>query len=83
MLSVEIVSSTRLIFQRMKTLSKIDKFRYFIAPKMTYLIIFLDNNGKYAFFTGGDIHGIYRYLEIIVDPTTLTTSVQISHHVSP
>ena len=50
---------------------------------MIDLITFLDNNGKYAVYTGGDIHGIYRYLEMIGAPTTLTTSVQRSYHFSP
>ena len=47
---------------------------------MTDLITFLDNNRKYAVYIGGDIHGIYRYIEIIGAQTTLTTSVQRSHH---
>ena len=50
---------------------------------MTYLITFLENNGKSAVYTGGYIHGIYHYLEIIGDPTTLTTSGQLSHHFIP
>ena len=57
-LSGENFSSTRLIFQYMKALSKSDKLKSFIAPKMSELIIFRDNNGKYAVHTGGDIHGI-------------------------
>ena len=61
-LSGEIVSPTRLLFQYMKALSKSDKLRAFIVPKMTDLITFLDNNGKSAVYTGGDIDGIYRYL---------------------
>ena len=72
-LSGEIVSPTRLLFQYMKALAKSEKLRHFIAPKMTDLITFLDNNVKYAVYEGGDIHGIYRYLEIIGSPTTLTT----------
>ena len=59
MLSVEIVPPTRLIFQYMKALTKIDKLRDFIAPKMTGLVTFLDNNGKSAVYEGGYIHGIY------------------------
>ena len=66
----------------MNTLSNSDKLRAFIAPKITYLITFLDNNGKSVVCTGGDIHGIYRYLEIIGAPTTLNTSGQSSHHFS-
>ena len=83
MLSVEIVSPTRLLFQYMKALSKSEKLRTFIAPKMTYLITFLENNRKSDFHTGGYIHGIYRYLVIIGSPTTLTTSGQSSHHFVP
>ena len=82
-LSGEIVSPTRLLFQYMKALSNSDKLRSFIAPKMTDLINFLDNNVKYAVYIGGDIHDIYRYLEIIESPTTFTTSGQHSHHLSP
>ena len=62
MLSGEIVSPTRLLFQYMKALTKSEKLRAFIAPNMTDIITFLDNNGKSAVYTGGDIHGIYRYL---------------------
>ena len=32
---------------------------------MKYLITLFYNNGISAVYTGGDIHGIYRYLEII------------------
>ena len=46
MLSGEIVSPTRLLFQYMKAFSKSDKRRTFIATKMTDIITFLDNNGK-------------------------------------
>ena len=31
----------------------------------------------------GNIHGLYRYLEMIESPTILTTSVQRSHHFGP
>ena len=67
----------------MKELSKRDKLKSFIAPKMIYLITFLDNNGKSTVYTGGNIHGIYRYLKNIRAPTTLTTSGQSSHHFIP
>ena len=83
MLSGEIVSPTRLLFQYIKAFSKSDKLRAFIVPKMTDIITLLDNNGKYAVYTGGYINGIYRYLEMIGSPTTLTTSGQRSHHFSP
>ena len=46
----------------MKELSKSDKLKAFIATKLTYLITFLDNNGKSAVYIGGDIHGVYFYL---------------------
>ena len=67
----------------MKSFTKSDKLKVFILPKVTDLITFLDNNKKSSVYTGGDIHGIYRYIEIIGDPTTLTTSCQRSHHVGP
>ena len=73
MLSGEIVSPTRLLIQYMKAFTKSEKLKAFIAPKMTDLITLIDNNGKSADYDGGDIHGIYRYLEMIGDPTTLTT----------
>ena len=50
---------------------------------MINLITLLDKNVKSAVYTGGDIHGIYRYLEIIGSPTTLTTSDQRSHRIYP
>ena len=82
-LSGEIISPNRLLFQYMKAFSDSDKLRDFIAPKMTYIITFPNNNGKSAVYTGGDIHVIYRYLDIIGDPKILTTSGQRSHHFSP
>ena len=80
MLSGEIVSPTILLLHYTKALTKSEKLRAFIAPKMTYLITFLDNNGKYAVYIGGDIHDIYRYIKMIEAPTILTTSVQRSPH---
>ena len=83
MLSGEIFSPTRLLLQYMKALTKSEKVKAFIAPKMTDLVTFIDNKVKSAVYDGGDIHGIYRYLEIIGDPTTLTTSGHSSHHFVP
>ena len=83
MISGYIVSPTRLILKYMKALSKSDKLRYFIAPKMKDLTKFFDNNGKSAVYTGGEINGIYCYLENIGAPTTLDTSDQRSHHFRP
>ena len=83
MLSGETVPPTRIIFQYMKALTKIEKIRTIIAPKMTDLINFLDKNNKSAAYTGGDIHVIYRYLDMIGAPTTLTTSGHRSHHFGP
>ena len=80
MLSGEIFSPTRLLFQYMRELTKSKKLSAFIAPNMTYLITFLENNGKSDVYTGGDILSIYRYLEMIGAPTTLTTSGHRSHH---
>ena len=42
----------------MKALKKSEKLRDFIVPKMTDSITFLEKNGKYTVYTGGDIHGI-------------------------
>ena len=67
----------------MNALTKSEKIRTFIAAKMADIITFLDNNGKFAVYIGEDIHGIYRYLEMIGDPTTFTTSGQRSHHFGP
>ena len=50
---------------------------------MTYLVTLLDNNGKSDVYTGDNIHGIYRYLEMIGDTNILSTSGQISHHFGP
>ena len=83
MLSEEIVSPTRIILQYTKTYSKSDKLRALIAPKMTDIITLIENNGKSAVYAGGDINGIYRYLEIIGAPTPLTTSGQLSNNFSP
>ena len=82
-ISREIVSPTRLLFQYTKSFSKSDKLIAFISPKITDLITFLDNNGKSAVYTEGDIHGIYCYLDMIGAPTTFTTSGHLSHHFSP
>ena len=67
----------------MKALTKSDKLKAFIAPKMKNLITFIYKNGKSDVYDGGDINGIYRYLEVIVAPTTLTTSYHRSHHFGP
>ena len=67
----------------MKELTKSEKLRAFIAPKITDIITFLDKNGKPAVYEGGDIHIIYRYLEMIGDTTTLTTSGHRFHHFGP
>ena len=45
-LSKETISPTRLLFQYMKALSKIDKLKKFIETKMTDLITFLYKNLK-------------------------------------
>ena len=37
----------------MKALTKSEKLRAFIAPKMTDLITFLDKNGKSTVYIGG------------------------------
>ena len=45
-LSGETVSTTRFIFQYMKSLSKIYKLKSFIATRMKDLITFLEESGK-------------------------------------
>ena len=50
---------------------------------MTYLITLLDSNGKYTVYIGGDIHGLYRYLDIIGAPNKFITSGQCSHNFRP
>ena len=67
----------------MRSFSKSDKVKAFIAPKMTYLITFLDKNVISDVYTGVNIHGLYRYLEMIGDTTTFTTSGQRYHHFVP
>ena len=64
----------------MKALSKSEKLKASIAPNMADLITFLDDNKKLSVYTGENIDGIYRYLEIIGYPTTLTTSGQHSRN---
>ena len=61
-LSGETFYLRRFIFEYMKALSKIYKLKAFITPKMTYIITFLDNNGKPAVYTGGNVHRLYCYL---------------------
>ena len=67
----------------MKAFLKIDKLKSSVAPKITYLITFLDNNRKLVVYTGVNINELYRYLEMVVAPTTLTTSGLRSHHFGP
>ena len=43
----------------------------------------LDNNVKLTVCTGGNSHGLYRYLKIIGAPTIFTTSGQRYHHFCP
>ena len=59
------------IFRYMKTFSKSDKIKAFIASIMSYLIRSLGNNRKLSVKTGGVINGLYRYLNISRSPTTL------------
>ena len=47
---------------------------------MIYLIKFIDNNAKFAIYTGENTHGIYSYLEIFLAQTNFTSSDQLSHH---
>ena len=61
-LSRETVSPKIHLFQYTKLFSKSKNLKLFIAPKMTYLITFLENNAKSSVYTGDNIHGIYHYL---------------------
>ena len=83
MLTGEIVSPTGILFQYTKEFSKSDKLIALITPKMTYLITLLEKNRKYAIYTGGDIHGIYRYLEMIGVTKTLAALCQRYHSFRP
>ena len=67
----------------MKALTKSEKLKAFIAPKMTDLINFIDKNGKSAVYDGEDIHDIYRYIEMIGAPTKFTNSGHRYHHFGP
>ena len=75
-LSRETVYPKIILFQYTKALSKSDKIKSFITPNITDIITFRDNNGKLYVYTGEYIHGLYRYLEMVGAPTTLTTSFQ-------
>ena len=81
--SRETVYPTRLLFHYTKSFSSSYKIRDSISPKITYLIKLIENNGKYAVYTWGNIDGIYRYLEMIWAPITLTTSGQRCHNFCP
>ena len=50
---------------------------------MTDLITFPDNNRKSDVYKGGNIHGLYCYIEMIGAPTASTTLCQNSHHFGP
>ena len=63
----------------MKALTKSERLKLFIASKMKNLITFIIKNGKSDDYDEEDIHGIYRYLEMIGTPTALTTSGHRSH----
>ena len=82
-LSGETVSLTRLLFQYMKAILNSYKPKAFIAPKVTYIITFLDNNRKLSVYTRRNILILYRYLEIIGAPTKLTPSSQRSNNFCP
>ena len=60
--SGETVYPTKIILQYMKALSKGNKLKALIAPKMAYLITLPSNNVKLAVYTGGNIHGLYCYM---------------------
>ena len=82
-LSGEIVSPNRLLIQYTKALINSKKIRAPIAPNIIDFINFLGNNRKSAVYTGGDIRGIYRYLDMIGAPSTLNTSSQRYRNLGP
>ena len=82
-LQQETLSPTRLLLKYIQELSKSNKRKELIDPNMTDLIKLFDNNRKLAVYTGGNIHGLYHYIKMIGYTTTLTTSVQSSHHFGP
>ena len=67
----------------MKAFSKSDELVAFILYKMADITTIFDNNRKSVVYTGGNINGIYRYLEMIGSPKTLTTSGKCYHHFGP
>ena len=79
-LSGETFSPTILLLHYTKEFSKRDKLKALIAPNMTDLITFLNNNRNSDIYKGGKIHTLYRYLEMIGSQEKLTTSGQRSHH---
>ena len=64
-LSVETVSTKRLLFKYMKSFSNSNKPKALIAPKMVELITFLDNNGNFSIHTGGNINVLYHLFIMI------------------
>ena len=64
----------------MNALSNSEQLKSFIVPKVAYIITFFDNIVKLTVCKGGNINGLYFYIEIILSPTTLNNSVQRSRH---
>ena len=79
-LSRKIVYPTRLLSHCKKDFLKRNKIKVFVAPKMTYIITFLDNNVKLAVHTAENIHGIYPYIKMIGTTIKFTTSGHLYHH---
>ena len=50
---------------------------------MIDIIILLDNNLKLAICTGVNINALYHYIEVIVSPTALSTSGNLSCNFGP
>ena len=82
-LSGETVSSTTTLFQYMREFSNRNKIKALFELNMTDIITLLENNGKLDVYTGGNIHGLYYYLDMIGVPTRLTASGQRYHHFGP
>ena len=63
----------------MKALSKIDKLKSLIIMKITDITTLPDNSVKLDVYTDRNIHGLYRYIEMVGSKMTLNTLGQLFH----
>ena len=75
----ENVSPTRLIFNYKKSFPNRDKLKVLIAPNMTDIIMFLDNNGKLYVHTGRVIHRLYCYIFLHLTLHIITLIILFLH----